>query len=85
MIARSTAKNINEYIGEFPPDVQLILEKIRQTIRQAAPEAQETINYAIPTFNLYFMKALVILFQIWIKIALLSSGKAYLALPHLGA
>ena len=52
MIARSTATNIDEYIADFPPDVQVILEKIRQTIRQAAPEAQETINYAIPTFTL---------------------------------
>jgi len=31
---------------------QAILEKIRETIRQAAPNAQETINYAIPTFTL---------------------------------
>jgi uncharacterized protein YdhG (YjbR/CyaY superfamily) len=33
--------------------VQTILEKIRKTIRDAAPEAQETINYQIPTFTLY--------------------------------
>jgi uncharacterized protein YdhG (YjbR/CyaY superfamily) len=45
-------KNIDEYIAGFPPDVQAILEKVRATIREAAPEAQETINYAIPTFTL---------------------------------
>ena len=46
------AKNIDEYIAGFAPDVQAILRKIRQTIRDAAPDAQETINYAIPTFTL---------------------------------
>jgi len=28
------------------------LEELRATIRKAAPEAEETINYAIPTFTL---------------------------------
>src|SRR5689334_12026368 len=49
---REQAKNIDEYIAGFAPDVQAILQKIRQTIRDAAPNAQETINYAIPTFTL---------------------------------
>jgi uncharacterized protein YdhG (YjbR/CyaY superfamily) len=53
MATRTTARTINEYIAAFPPDVQAILEKVRQTIRQAAPAAQETINYAIPTFTLH--------------------------------
>lgn len=45
-------KDIDEYIANFPPDVREILQKIRMTIRQAAPEAEETINYQIPTFTL---------------------------------
>jgi uncharacterized protein YdhG (YjbR/CyaY superfamily) len=45
-------KNIDEYIAAFPDDVQEILEKIRMTIREAAPDAQETISYQIPTFTL---------------------------------
>lgn len=45
-------KTIDEYIKAFPEDVQRILEKIRQTIRKAAPEAEETISYQIPTFKL---------------------------------
>lgn len=45
-------KNIDEYIRMFPGDVQKTLETIRQTIRKAAPEAEETINYQIPTFRL---------------------------------
>jgi uncharacterized protein YdhG (YjbR/CyaY superfamily) len=43
---------IDEYIKAFPEDVQRILEKIRQTVRKAAPEATETISYGMPTFNL---------------------------------
>jgi len=45
-------KDIDEYIAGFPQDVQEILEKIRMTIRGAAPDAQETISYQIPTFTL---------------------------------
>ena len=53
MKANQTApKNIDEYIAGFPNEVQEILEKIRQTIRKAAPEAEETIKYKIPTFTL---------------------------------
>ena len=49
---RTASKNIDEYIAGFPKDVQEILEKIRMTIRKAAPEAQETIKYQMPTFTL---------------------------------
>ncbi len=50
--APATPKNIDEYIARFPPDVQVILERIRLTIRQAAPDAQEIISYKIPAFTL---------------------------------
>jgi uncharacterized protein YdhG (YjbR/CyaY superfamily) len=45
-------KTIDDYIAGFPPDIQEILEKIRLTIKQAAPEAEETISYQMPTFTL---------------------------------
>ena len=45
-------QTIDEYISTFPEDVQRILNELRQTIKEAAPEAQETINYQIPTFTL---------------------------------
>jgi len=45
-------KNIDEYIAGFPKDIQENLEKIRMTIRNAAPEAEEKISYQIPTFFL---------------------------------
>lgn len=43
---------IDEYIAGFPPDVQAILQQIRATIREAAPDTEEAISYRIPTFNL---------------------------------
>jgi uncharacterized protein YdhG (YjbR/CyaY superfamily) len=45
-------KNIDEYIAGFPNNVQEILEQVRMTIREAAPDAEETISYQIPTFTL---------------------------------
>lgn len=44
--------DIDEYIAGFPADVQKILQKIRTTIRRAAPNATEAIRYQIPTFKL---------------------------------
>ena len=49
---RTAPKDIDEYIAGFPQDVQEILEKIRATIRKAAPDAEEAISYQIPTFIL---------------------------------
>ena len=49
---QTTPKNIDEYIALFPNDVQEILEKIRMTIRKAAPDAEETMSYQMPTFTL---------------------------------
>ena len=49
---RLRPKNIDEYIACFSPEVQAILEKIRLTIREAAPQAEEKISYQIPTFAL---------------------------------
>ena len=50
--AKTTPQTIDEYIAGFPPDIQDKLEKIRETIREAAPDAIETISYQIPTFKL---------------------------------
>lgn len=43
---------MDEYISTFPKDMQKILEELRSTIRAAAPSAQESISYNIPTFTL---------------------------------
>ena len=49
---KTTIKDIDDYIADFPNDVQEIMKKIRATIRKAAPDATETISYKMPTFNL---------------------------------
>ena len=41
---------IDEYILAQPEDVQPLLEKIRETIRNAAPSAVEKISWQMPTF-----------------------------------
>ena len=49
---RTPPTTIDEYISAFSPDVQAILQKIRQVVQSAAPGAQETISYQIPAFKL---------------------------------
>jgi uncharacterized protein YdhG (YjbR/CyaY superfamily) len=49
---RRQFKTMDDYIDSLPADVQRILNELRRAIREAAPEAEETINYQIPTFTL---------------------------------
>ncbi len=49
---QTSPKGIDDYISGFPDDVQKILEKIRRTIRKAAPRAKEKISYKMPAFTL---------------------------------
>ncbi len=44
-------KNIDEYIAGFPSPIQEILESVRATIRNAAPESEEVISYRMPAFK----------------------------------
>lgn len=48
----SKPENIDQYILEFPKEVQKILSEVRTTIQKAAPEASEKMSYAMPTFYL---------------------------------
>lgn len=48
----TVAENIDAYIAGFPQEVQTALEQVRAAIKKAAPEATETIKYAMPTFML---------------------------------
>jgi len=48
-------KDINSYIKIQSPETQVILEKIRQTIKKAAPQAEEVISYNMPAFKYYGM------------------------------
>ena len=57
-------KDIDGYISQFPADVQAILEKVRTTISQAAPEAKEAISYQMPAFKL---NGMLVYFAAWKK------------------
>jgi uncharacterized protein YdhG (YjbR/CyaY superfamily) len=46
-----TPVTIDDYIADFPKDVQRILGRVRATIRRAAPGTREAIRYGIPTFR----------------------------------
>ena len=48
MGTRGTASTIDEYIAAFPPDTRKGLEDMRAVINAAAPDATESISYAIP-------------------------------------
>ena len=50
--SKKAFETIDEYIASFPKDVQVILEELRQTIRDCAPDAEERISYGISTFDL---------------------------------
>lgn len=50
---RTTAQSIDEYIRQFPPDVQERLNKLRAVIQAAAPDAEEKISWQMPTFAQY--------------------------------
>jgi uncharacterized protein YdhG (YjbR/CyaY superfamily) len=57
-------KDIDEYIASFPAEVQTVLEKVRQTIRDAAPDAKETISYQMPAFKRH---GILVYFAAWTK------------------
>ena len=50
--SKPTSKDVDKFIAAFPKEIQDVLNKVRETIREAAPGAEETINYGIPTFTL---------------------------------
>jgi uncharacterized protein YdhG (YjbR/CyaY superfamily) len=50
--AKNAYKNMDEYIAIFPKETQTLLKKIRATIKEVAPEAEEAIKYQMPTFVL---------------------------------
>jgi len=49
---RKPVRTIDDYIAQFPGDIREKLQKLRQTIRESAPQAREAISYRIPTFKL---------------------------------
>ena len=47
----TSTKNIDAYLKLQPKEVRVVLEKLRQTIKQTAPEAEEVISYGMPAFR----------------------------------
>jgi uncharacterized protein YdhG (YjbR/CyaY superfamily) len=56
--------SIDEYISTFPDDVQKKLQEVRETIHQAAPNAEEVISYSMPAFK---MKGILVYFAAFSK------------------
>lgn len=50
---KTVSNSIDEYISNFPPEIQEILNTIRQVIKESAPDAVEKISYQMPTFALH--------------------------------
>jgi uncharacterized protein YdhG (YjbR/CyaY superfamily) len=57
-------KDIDQYVATFPAEVQMVLEKVRQTIRDAAPNARGTISYRMPAFKQH---GILVYFAAWMK------------------
>jgi len=51
-MAGHKVSNIDEYIEQFPEEVQKVLQKVRRTIKKEAPNATEAMGYGVPTFKL---------------------------------
>ena len=50
---RTDFRDVDEYISAFPENTREILEKVRTTIRKAAPDAEESIAYGMPAYKLF--------------------------------
>lgn len=48
-----TYNTIDEYIVQFPPEVQETLKTLRKVIKELVPDAVEKISYQMPTFALH--------------------------------
>lgn len=46
-------KTIDEYIVQFPNEIQEIMKTLRNVIKDAAPESEEKISWGMPTFTLH--------------------------------
>jgi uncharacterized protein YdhG (YjbR/CyaY superfamily) len=51
MASKAEFQTIDEYIATFPKNIQAILQQLRQAIKEAAPQAEETISYQMPAFK----------------------------------
>jgi uncharacterized protein YdhG (YjbR/CyaY superfamily) len=52
-MANTDFKSVDQYMATKPDDVQAILQRVRTTIRNAVPSAEETISYQIPAYKVH--------------------------------
>jgi uncharacterized protein YdhG (YjbR/CyaY superfamily) len=45
------ARDVDEYLAGVPKEARAVLEKLRQTIKAAAPMASEVISYQMPMYK----------------------------------
>jgi uncharacterized protein YdhG (YjbR/CyaY superfamily) len=57
-------QDIDGYVSQFSAETQAILERVRSTIRRAAPDAEETISYQMPAFRQH---GILVYFAAWKK------------------
>ncbi len=56
----ATAKNqsVDDYIAEYPIEIQNLLSRMRAIIKKAAPQAEEMISYNMPLYRFSIDKPL---------------------------
>jgi len=64
MIQNEKSQDIDGYISQFSAETQSILERVRATIRQAAPDARETMSYRMPAYRQH---GILVYFAAWKK------------------
>jgi uncharacterized protein YdhG (YjbR/CyaY superfamily) len=64
MKSLKVAKTVDEYVAAWPKNVQAILNKLRATIRSAAPKAEEVISYQMPAYR---QNGILVYFAAWPK------------------
>ncbi len=80
---KGSPTTVDEYIAQFPEDVQRILVKIRVVIKDSAPEAVEKISYSMPA---YFLNGGLVWFGAYKRhIGFYPRTSGMLALPELSA
>jgi len=48
-----TIKNVNVYLAMHPRNVSIMLQRLQQTIKSAAPYAEEVISYQMPAYKFH--------------------------------
>lgn len=52
-VSKEHPQTIDEYINSCPEQVRVLLQTLRETIKEAAPDAKETISYRMPAFKFH--------------------------------